>query len=64
MSADERNAVDHALNKNDELCGHCGEIALGYARLADGTRVCHSDLRSCYNDTTYRRIPLGKSADK
>lgn len=54
---DDRNAVDQALNKGREACGHCGRVALGYARLADGTRVCHSEVRSCYNDVTYRRAP-------
>ena len=37
-----------------ELCGRCGRVAIGYARLADGTRLCHADERSCYNDATYR----------
>jgi hypothetical protein len=46
-----------------EKCGHCGKAAVGYARLADGTRVCHSDERSCYNDVTYRCVKLGGASD-
>ncbi len=36
---------------SDELCGLCGEKALGVAN-ADGVRLCHAAEKSCYREWT------------
>lgn len=34
--------------RREELCGRCGLVPEGYARGAEGQRLCHSDTRDCY----------------
>ncbi len=43
--------------KEGTICGLCNEVALGWA-VADGVRLCHDDLRSCYHQwTVYNKRP-------
>lgn len=35
--------------RGEERCARCGEVALGYARGADGKRLCLGEARKCYS---------------